>query len=837
MLRSHAQAIPLSAALAFGVLAAIYIFAGSARADLPQEQGHVDLQTEANIRLSIGPELGMRQPKPANAGDVNGDGIDDIIVGASPLPSRPETPSTGHRATFVVFGKSNNPDTFNLGELGALGNQEGFRIRPGLLKSDFGRAVAGAGDVNGDGLDDVIIAEPYKESHSGGYILPGAAYIVFGKRSATTVNVAALGDDGFKIKGYIDSVAGAGDINQDGLADVIVGQPGASSSYVVSGKSDNTDTVDPANLGTPGNTEGFSIKGAYRSGVSVAGVGDVNGDGIPDLMVGAPYADNSGVAYVIHGKDSPRTVYLGNLGNGGFLIRGEADGNKTGLSVAGAGDVNGDGLADVILGAHKADHNGRLNSGSAYVVKGKRSPDDVILANLGDQGFRIDGAAGGTSEGTASDKLGFSVAGVKDVNGGGYDDVVVGAVGAYAQGLGGDGAAYVIYGGPATTNVDVKTLGTRGIQMDGSDGRAVGLPVAAAGDFNGDGSPDVAIGSSVGSYYNAAMTHSAYVVYGFAGGTDNLPIPPDTPPKEAQSTNSQSETCTNATYENRLEVPREVGLADLVKGRGIKARVSANWQSSGELTVEIPGMKARYYKVFGKLARKKDKILAKMKVRVGSDPEDFYLVASGKARTLITRALLLKNAPEHAKLKVSLVTHSVVKPSLKRLNTQTVRALRQGKVKRTDTYVKTRRVVDRSLCGAPLVAKIKGPKETRLSSLSTRRGKKGSGTEVKVSCSEDCVATIGYRPWGRFEVGLNFRKPGQKKNRVLSTYKVKLKAGEDKTLKLNDFLSKKQRMLLVRGAKKKLYKNIKFKYFLEARTQDGRSDSSAGTTRVRLRFN
>ena len=278
-------------------------------------------------------------------------------------------------------------------------------------------------------------------------------------------------------------------------------------------------------------------------------------------------------------------------------------------------------------------------------------------------------------------------------------------------------------------------------------------------------------------------------------------------------------------------------LADLVNGKGIKVRASANRQSLGELTVEITGRKARYYKVFGKLTRKKDKTLARMNVRVGSDPEKLNLVASGKAGKLIKRALHLKNAPGKTKLKVSLVTHSVDKPSLKRLNTQTVRASRHGKVKRTDTYVKTRRVVDRSLCGAPLVAKIKGPKETTLSSLSTRKGKKGSGTEVKISCSEDCTATIGYRPWGRYEVGLKLRKPGQKKNRVLFAHKVKLKAGEDKTLKLDGVVSKKQRILLVLGAKKKLYKNIKFKYFLEARTEDGRSDSSAGTTRVRLRFN
>src|SRR5262249_61277908 len=124
-----------------------------------------------------------------------------------------------------------------------------------------------------------------------------------------------------------------------------------------------------------------------------AGPGDVNGDGRPDLLVGASQTDPSdaGAAYVVFGKKDTATVDLGALGARGFEISGAAGGDGAGDSVSGAGDVNGDGKADVLLGALGAENNGRVESGSPYVVFGKSDAKRVDLAALGGGGCRMDG--------------------------------------------------------------------------------------------------------------------------------------------------------------------------------------------------------------------------------------------------------------------------------------------------------------------------------------------------------------------------------------------------------------------------------------------------------------
>ncbi len=447
----------------------------------------------------------------SNAGDVNGDGFGDLIIGSS-LASFSEYRSG---SSYVVFGKATGFDAQM--DLSSLNGDNGFRL-DGAAKSEYsGYSVSGAGDVNGDGFDDVIVSgltDPQGNSS-------GAGYVVFGQATGfdAQMNLSNLdGHNGFRLDGDADtpnlSVSNAGDVNGDGFDDLIIGAIGtgpngsnSGSSYVVFGKASGFDAN--LQLSTLNGSNGFRLDGELKygqSGSSVSSAGDVNGDGFDDVIIGAPYGNSdgsyaTGASYVVFGKASgfDAQIELSSLnGSNGFRLNGEQSDDKSGASVSSAGDINGDGFADVIIGANWANPNGQY-SGSSYVVFGKANGFDaqLDLANLnGQNGFRLDGEK-------AFDHAGASVSGAGDVNGDGLDDLIVGAFGTNVYNSSA-GSSYVLFGKQSGFSAHVRLSsidGQNGIRLDSPNiSDSFGQSVSGAGDINHDGFDDVIVGAQGASY-------------------------------------------------------------------------------------------------------------------------------------------------------------------------------------------------------------------------------------------------------------------------------------------------------------------------------------------------
>jgi hypothetical protein len=366
--------------------------------------------------------------------------------------------------------------------------------RPGDLA---GASVAGAGDVNGDGRSDVIVGAPLADV--GASTDAGAAYVVFGGCAKGTLQLGSLGSCGFRIDGAVPLpgatrhkgssaltsgagavVAGAGDVNGDGLADVVVsgreaaGFGGAPTVvYVVFGKRDAAE-VDLGALGSGG----FVIRSGADGLTVVDGhaAGDVNGDGLAEVAVrtGLDGDEDAGSVQVVFGRRDPAPVAVGASGTPGssFMVAGGFSGLLLGQSIAPAGDINRDGFGDLLIGAPGVSRK-RVSDerGAIFVLYGRAVPHDTRIR----PGRHFDGYA--VYGPRALDGFGYAVASL------GRGALVAGGPGAPSRGLHGRGGAWIL---PSRAAVFRHVVGPRA-------GGPAGVVVATPGDVAGDRRPDVLV--------------------------------------------------------------------------------------------------------------------------------------------------------------------------------------------------------------------------------------------------------------------------------------------------------------------------------------------------------
>ncbi len=385
------------------------------------------------------------------AGDVNGDGYSDIVIGADRYKQ-----FTGR--VYVYLGSSEG-----------LSATPAFTATGEGVNNHFGYAVDSAGDVNGDGYDDIIV-DAY---HNNGFT--GRVYVYAGGPKGLSANPIFTATGEGRNTYFGRSVGAAGDVNGDGYDDVIVGAQGygnwAGKIYVFAGC--------PAGLDA---TPIFTATGESSSdsfGRSIGTVGDLNGDGYADVVIGAPsYADFTGRIYIYTGSTDGLSNHLT------LTITGEEVKDQFGYSVGTAGDVNKDGYDDLIIGA---DGYGN-NSGRIYVYTG--SINGLNSTPI----FTITGEA-------ENNHFGYAVSTSGDMNGDGNADIIVGA---YQY----NGSTGRVYAYPGTTS----GLGSSPILIaTGEDpASSFGRSVGTAGDVNGDGYDDIIVGALAYNHW----TGRVYVYFG-----------------------------------------------------------------------------------------------------------------------------------------------------------------------------------------------------------------------------------------------------------------------------------------------------------------------------------
>lgn len=408
----------------------------------------------------------------ASAGDVNGDGFGDVIVGIRDW----DGPVTDSGAARVYLGSA-----------GGLSTTAAWSYSPSNIASSFGICVASAGDVNGDGYDDVLVGAPLYDN---GQTNEGRAYLFLGSASGLASTPSWITESNQANAEYGTSVAGIGDVNGDGFADVAVGAP-----LFDNGQTDEGRVFffhgGPTGLPIASNTSReVNVAGALF-GAAISGGVDFNRDGRADMVVGSQFWDNGqvdeGTAWAYLGTAtgvaaSPVWQIESNLANSGL-----------GSAVAALRDFNGDGYGDVLIGSQRYD-GPEVDEGRAQVYLG----NSLGLASL--PFFSIESNQAGAFLGSAVASAGY-------VNDDVFSDIIVGAR-YYDSGQINEGAAFV-YLGAATAPPSVPFATYQSNQVDAELGIAVGGDL----DVQRDGAGDVLVG--LWQYDNGQVNEGlAWAFYG-----------------------------------------------------------------------------------------------------------------------------------------------------------------------------------------------------------------------------------------------------------------------------------------------------------------------------------